>query len=219
MSFLQEELDESNTSTGHESASNSGSAARSGTRDASGRHSGRRRAGGGAGSTGDGTAASGVGSASGGGGHGGLSVGCLGRARSLGGGSLVGAGVGLGGRSLGGGSRRGRRVAVTIATNNLDALPVSRLVAVDVLLDTTVGRRVLASVIGDDNALVVGVEGSLGEVGVTSSPLTGTLRRVFATSAPSSKLDLHRSLGELSANRVGSENTDTLAVNQPVNLL
>lgn len=233
---LQEQLGHGNASTNQERTTNGSGTARSGTRNGGGRDGGGSR-GGRAPRAGERSAGGRVGGSRGRAGDGG--DGGVGRRRlglgGLGGGRLAGIGLGLGSRSLGGargrgrgGSRSGsgsrargggRRVLAAVTLDDFDALPAARLVTVDVLLDATVGGAVLAGVVDNGDALVIGVEGSLGEVGEAASPLTSALRRVLATSAPGSELDLHGSLGELVADSGGIEHSDALAVDHPVDLL
>lgn len=72
---------------------------------------------------------------------------------------------GLGG--LGNGSAGGGLLVVGGSLLDIDALPVTGLVGPDILLGTLVlARGVLSSVVDDGDATVVGVEGSLLEIGV-----------------------------------------------------
>lgn len=156
--------------------------------------------------------------------------------RSGGLGASAGSGIGVGGSSrvaglhaglgstsaLGGRGRarvlggRGAGVVV-LAALDLDAAPAASLVTVAVGLDIAGGRAAAAGVVDNLDALVVGVEWGLGEVGQAASPVTGTRRRVGATSAPGANLDLHGGLGELGASSGGSEGADSGAVDDPVN--
>ena len=137
--------------------------------------------------------------------------------------SLGGSGSGSLGVSLGSSSRRGRRAGagavVAGATNNLDALPGTGVVTVDVLLDGFGGLRVLASVINNGDALVVSEERSLAEVGTATSPFSSARRRVGATTNPGSELHLHGGLGE-SVNTVSIsslKSSNSVTINGPGN--
>lgn len=164
------------------------------------------------------------------GGEGGLGLDALGLVRLAlsGGGSSSSRGVSLGlglsgGRGGGGGrgSALGLLVVGAVALLHNDGLPAARVVAVDVLGDIrVVTSRVVASIVDNGDTLVVSVEGSLGEVGVTTSPLNGTFGAVLSTGNPCTELDLHRSLGEgLTTLGIGSlESSDNLVVDEPVNI-
>lgn len=77
------------------------------------------------------------------------------------------------------------------------------------------------AVVSDSESLVVSNEGSLAEVGSATSPFSSTLRRVGATTAPSSELDLHGSLGESSAAlSIGVlQLTNLVAIDVPANVV
>lgn len=153
-----------------------------------------------------------------------------GRARGSSGAAGISRAGGAGGRALGaggsrglGGSRGGRRgvvVAVVAAVTklDLDALPGAAVVAVQVVLDALGGRGIGTSVVDNGDALVVAEERSLGEIGVTTSPLDGALRSILAASNPGSELDLHGGLGKATSTTlsVGSgQGTDDVVVDQP----
>lgn len=92
------------------------------------------------------------------------------------------------------------------------------MVAVDVLLDALGGRGISTGVVDNGDALVVAEEGSLGEIGVTTSPLDGALGSILATSDPGSELDLHGGLGKAGSTALGvgsSEGADDVVVDQP----
>lgn len=149
-------------------------------------------------------------------------------------GSISGAG-GISGRSLGGGGsrglglagsrgRRGVVVVVVAAVTKLDfdALPAAAVVAVEVVLDALGGRGIGTSVVDNGDALVVSEERSLGEIGVSTSPLNGALGSILAASNPGSKLDLHGGLGKTSSATLGVgsvQGTDDVVVDQPVDTL
>lgn len=147
-------------------------------------------------------------------------AGGIGRAGSIGGRAL---GAGVGGRGLDGsrGRRRGAAAAAVVAAVtklDLDALPGASLVAVQVVLDALGGRGIGTSVIDNGDALVVSEEGSLGEIGVATSPLDGALRSILAAGNPGSELDLHRGLGKASSATLGvgsGQGTDDVVVDQP----
>lgn len=60
------------------------------------------------------------------------------------------------------------------------------------------GTRHTVGVVLDGDGLVVGEERSAAEVGVTTSPLDGSIGSILATCNPGTKFDLHGSLGESS---------------------
>lgn len=144
---------------------------------------------------------------------------------SLGGSGSTGVGVRQRLLSLGDSGRRGGRggggVIGALASLDLDALPATRLVAVDVFLDALGGSGVTTSVVSDLDVLVVSVEGTLGEVGVTASPLDSALGSVLATSTPGAELDLHGGLGVVGATLGvgGLQLTNRGAINEPVDRL
>lgn len=147
-------------------------------------------------------------------------AGGIGGARSIGGRGLC---AGVGGRGLGGsrGRRRGVVVAVVgaaVTKLDLDALPGAGLVAVQVVLDALGSRGIGTGVVDNGDALVVAEEGSLGEIGVTTSPLDGALGSILAASDPGSELDLHGGLGKAGSATLGvgsGQGTDDVVVDQP----
>lgn len=93
------------------------------------------------------------------------------------------------------------------------------MVAVGVLLDVAASGLVATGVVGDGDALVVGDEWSLGEVGVATSPLAGALGAARSSGVPGAQLDLHGSLGVLVAGSSGiggSDGADDSVVDEPV---
>ena len=142
--------------------------------------------------------------------------------RSLGSaaGGREGGGGGLSG-GLGGSAAGGALVIIDGLTvvDNLDALPGAAAIRVLVLgglLSATATHEVL-----DLDALVVGVEGSVGEVGKAAGPLDGTGLVALLSGDPGSQLDTHGGLGVSSAAReaLGEQGADDLAVDDPLQLL
>ncbi len=229
-STLQQELGGQDTGAGQQDAADGGNAAlgaRLGDGRGRGGASGGRRVGA-AGGGGSGVARARVGLGGSGDGRGqgrlGLDAGRLGdgAGRRLGRRGLGGLGAGLGGLGGAGDARGAAGVIVAAAADNLDALPGAGVVRVDVLLDTAAGGRVLAGIVDDLDALVVGEEGSLGVVGVAAGPLDSALRSILAAGDPGSELDLHGRLGKGSGTTLGvggRQLANLLAVDEPPNAL
>ena len=131
------------------------------------------------------------------------------------GGGLAGGAGGLGGAGLGGGGG----AAVAAVVHHLDALPAAAAVSVDVL--GRLGRTLATHVVLDLQALVVAIEGSIGKVSDTTSPVDGALRSALTAGDPGSELDLHGGLGVAGAARNTRvlEGADDSAVDDPVELL
>lgn len=171
---------------------------------------------------------SGGGSSSGESGLGGLGLGLLLLSLGLGGGgggSRRGGSLGLGGfLGLGLDGRGGGLFVVVLRAVLLlhdDGLPAAGLVTVNVFLDVrVVTGAIIASIVDDGDALVVGAEGSLIEVGITTSPLDSALGSILATSDPSTELDLHGGLGEgLATLGIGGlEGSNDVVIDEPVDI-
>lgn len=147
---------------------------------------------------------------------------------SSGGGGVAGAGADGGAGALGAragsrglvGGRRGRgRRVVAIGLDDLDGLERARLVAVDVLLNLALGGSAAASVVDNVEVLVVGLKGSLGEVGHATRPLNGALGSARMTSNPATNLDLHGGLGVLGTGLGTGQGADNVVINEPLDAL
>lgn len=133
-----------------------------------------------------------------------------GRGRSGGGlrdaglGARLGTGLGAGGAARSRAAVAAVRLLVDslagpVSELDLDALGTARVVTVRILFDVLAGGGAAASVVGDLDVLIVGLEGTVGEVGQTAGPGNSAWFVALEAGDPGPKLDLSRGSREASA--------------------